>query len=502
MRKNTKSIMIQGTGSGVGKSIAVAALCRIFLQDGYKVAPFKAQNMALNSFVTKEGLEIGRAQAMQADACKISPTVDMNPILIKPSADTVAQIIIRGKPLKNMDVLEYVQYKKQKDAIRIIKESFDNLTKEFDIIVIEGAGSPAEVNLHSHDIVNMRMAKIAKSPVLLLGDIDKGGVFASLYGTVELLSRNERDRIKGFIINKFRGDISLLCPGLKFLERKTKIPVLGVIPYFHDIRLPEEDSVPDKYFKTNISDKKIDIKIIYLPHISNFTDFDALKNEADVNLEYIGKGKKLGTADIIIIPGSKNTVSDLKYLYENGYEKQIKENHDKGKMIIGICGGYQMLGKKIIDKLNIESKQKEINGLGLLNIVTVFKQTKTLTQVKAKHIESNRSVSGYEIHMGETEIFGREKPAFNIYEKMRKKVNIKDGARSRDKQVWGTYIHGVFDDKEFREFILNGVRQKKGLKIISSSDFNQDEEYDKLADLFRKNINMKLIYKILGAKKA
>lgn len=496
----TKSIMIQGTGSGVGKSIAAAALCRIFLQDGFKVAPFKAQNMALNSFVTKEGGEIGRAQAMQAEACKVLPTVDMNPILIKPSADTIAQIIIRGKPVKNMDVLEYIKYKKQKEIMNVIKGSFNNLTKEFDIIVIEGAGSPAEINLHSHDVVNMRMAKMANSPVLLIGDIDKGGVFASLYGTIELLPKNERDMIKGFIINKFRGDISLLYSGLEFLERKTKKKILGVIPFFHNLYLPEEDSVPEKNFKADFSCKKIKIDIIYLPHISNFTDFDILEKENDVSLRYVSKGKKLNSVDVIIIPGSKNTISDLKYLYKSGYAEQIKDRYNKGSTIVGICGGYQMLGKKIIDKQNIESKHKEITALGLLNVVTYFKKTKTLAQIKAKHIESRKLVKGYEIHMGETKIFGKEKPIFNIFEKTGRAVNIKDGAESLDKRVWGTYIHGVFDSMEFREYFLNNIRRKKGLKMVSSPDFNQHEEYDKLADLFRKNLNMKLLYKICGLK--
>lgn len=487
----TKTLQICGTGSGVGKSVITAGLCRIFLQDGFNVAPFKAQNMALNSFVTKEGGEMGRAQVVQAQACRLQPHVDMNPILIKPTKDTNAQIILHGKPVANMSVTGYIDYKKR--ARKEVLGSFNRLKKDYEIIVIEGAGSPAEINLRSHDIVNMWMAEMADAPVIIVGDIDKGGVFAWLVGTLELLTKEERKRIKGFIINKFRGDKRLLKGGISFLEKKTGIPVLGVIPYFRDIKIPEEDSVPldDKRPKDGL----ISIAVIKLPHMSNFTDFDPLENEPDVNLEYVDI---LDNPDVIIIPGTKNTISDLKYLKQSGLAKKLLStiNHPRryGRdrqpsiVLIGICGGYQMLGQKIRDKHGMESRKKEISGLGLLPIVTNFEREKILSQVRATEITTGLDVGGYEIHHGRTRYY---RPVFKI-------DNRFDGSISEDGRVWGTYIHGIFDSDKFRRDFLNRIRIKKGLQPVSKiTVFNVDKELDKLAKLLRENIDVKLLYKIM-----
>jgi len=498
-----KAIQICGTGSGVGKSVMVAALCRIFLQDGFRPCPFKAQNMALNSYVTKAGGEIGRAQAVQAQAARLEPSADMNPILIKPMSDRKAQIIIKGKPLENMSVYEYVNYKKE--TRNTVFASFDRLIKEHEIVVIEGAGSPAEINLKSHDIVNMQMAKYARAPVILIGDIDKGGVFAWFIGTLELLTKEERRMVKGFIINKFRGDQRLLRPGITFLEKKTGIKVLGVIPYFKDIRIPEEDSVPlekhsaDKSRQLNSQEKIIDIAVISLPHISNFTDFDALENEPDVNLRYVLPQEVLGKPDVIIIPGTKSTVFDLNYLRKTGMARKIHQAFESGSLLnlIGLCGGYQMLGEHIRDRDAAESADKETPGLGVLPVVTVFKKEKILSQVKAQEIVSGISVSGYEIHHGRTRLLNGCRPLFRITERQGKRVQDVDGASVKDGKIWGTYMHGVFDTDDFRRSFLNKIRIKKGWQPLSPTIFNPDKEFDKLAALVRKNLDMESVYKII-----
>lgn len=484
--KKAKTIQICGTGSNVGKSIIVCALCRMLFQDGYSVAPFKSQNMALNSFVTKDGGEIGRAQATQAYAAKIEPTVDMNPVLIKPTSDTKAQIILLGKPVGNMSVYEYKDYKKL--VFDKMKASLEKLSKKFDIIVIEGAGSPAEINLKKHDLVNLKIAKFANAPVILVGDIDRGGVFAWLVGTLQLLSKEERKMIKGFIINKFRGDKRLLTSGINFLEKYTGIKVLGIIPYFRDINIPEEDSLPIKSKKkTSTSKKTIKIDIIYLPHISNFTDFDALEQEPDVSLKYITKSAELNIPDVIIIPGTKNTIEDLHYLKKSGLAKRITSIFESqpSVILIGICGGYQMLGEKIYDRDN------KIKGLGMLPMVTEICTDKILSQVKYRHIHSNIDILGYEIHQGRTKFTKNVEPMFKSKERC-------DGAITDNKRCWGTYIHGVFDNNKFRRYFLNDIRKKKGWKSLSiSKNYNIDREIDKLADVVRKNINLDLLYKIL-----
>lgn len=505
--KQSKAIQVCGTGSGVGKSVIVTALCRIFLQDGFKVCPFKAQNMALNSYVTKDGGEIGRAQATQAQAAKIAPSVDMNPILIKPMSDRKAQIIVKGKPVRNMSVYEYVNYKNK--AQNIVLKSFRRLAEEYELVVIEGAGSPAEPNLKSHDIVNMRMAKHANAPVVLVGDIDKGGVFAWIVGTLELLTKEERKRIKGIVINKFRGDKRLLRPGIDFLEKKTGVKVLGVIPYFKDIKIAEEDSIPLEKRAVGINNQKIqkerqlNIAVISLPHISNFTDFDALENEPGVRLRYVSCESELGNPDAIIIPGTKSTVTDLNYLKKTGLAERlilIAKSYSLTHLV-GICGGYQMLGERINDRGATESARKSVKGLGILPIVTNFEKEKILSCVKAKDMVSGLKVTGYEIHHGRTRLLKKCKPIFRITERQGKKAKGLDGAISKDGRIWGTYLHGVFDEDNFRRNFLNKLRLKNEWPPLAMiSGFNQDKEFDKLAGLVRENIDMDLLYKIAGLK--
>ncbi len=462
-----KALMIQGTGSDVGKSIVVAALCRILVQDGYKVAPFKSQNMSLNSAVTLEKGEIGRAQFVQAKAAKVDPSVAMNPILLKPIADTRSQVVLNGRPHKNLTAVEYHDFKPE--ALEVVKQSYHDLSSNFDVVIIEGAGSPAEINLKEFDIVNMKVAEIAEAKVLLVGDIDKGGVFASFVGTLELLTPIERDRVRGFLVNKFRGDKTILDPGLRFLEKKTGKDVLGVIPHFSDIKIPEEDSVcMERKILT-----KSKICVIWLPHLSNFTDFDSL------NVRYIKSAAELSAfggenPEMIILPGSKSTIDDLVYLKQSGIADRIIELAKQGMQIMGICGGYQMLGRKIYDPNRVESSRESIDGLGLLNVETTILKEKITYQVKAKDLDGGRIFSGYEIHMGETKKLEGVDPLFRIIERGGKKTDILDGAKSKDGRIFGTYIHGLFDDEQ-------------GL----------DVELDKLANLIRENVDMEKVYKCI-----
>ncbi len=493
-----KSIMILGTGSSVGKSVITAGLCRVLKQDGYKVAPFKSQNMALNSYITRKGNEMGRAQVVQAEAAMIEPDVRMNPILLKPSADKMAQVIIEGKVFKNMTAMEYEIFKPElKEKIRKI---YGELSSENDIVVIEGAGSPAEINLRKNDIVNMGMAEISNSPVLIVGDIDKGGVFASLYGTYELLREEEKKRVKGVIINKFRGDVEILKPGLKQLEDLIHVPVLGVIPYF-DIQIEDEDSVSDR-FKNNKKNGEINIEVIYLPHISNFTDFNIFKTFNDVNLRYVMRGGKLSNPDLIIIPGSKNTIEDLVYLRNSGLEEQIIRLNRKGTTVFGVCGGYQMLGNSLKDPYMTESRIESVNGLGLLNIETVFELEKNTTQIEGHINENGNYINGYEIHMGVTTLHENVKPLLTIDKSLGEDVNKLDGAVNKTKTVYGTYIHGIFDSIDFSRSFINDLRIKKGLDVfdredIMSYDDFKEKEYDKLALLIRENLDIDIIKNII-----
>ncbi|SET32514.1 adenosylcobyric acid synthase (glutamine-hydrolysing) [Natronincola peptidivorans] len=505
--KKGKNIMLQGTASSVGKSLLTAAFCRIFQQDGYKVVPFKSQNMALNSFITEEGLEMGRAQVFQAEAAKVKPSASMNPILLKPTGDAFAQVIIKGKVYNNMTAVEYHDFKPQ--LKNMIQEIYQELSSNNDIVVIEGAGSPAEINLRDKDIVNMGMAEIADSPVLLIGDIDRGGVFASLYGTIMLLREEERKRVKGILINKFRGDKSILAPGLKMLEDLTGIPVLGVIPY-GNFNIEDEDSVTQRFQKNINQEGKVTVEVIRLPHISNFTDFHVFEILPDVNIRYITERDSIDYPDIVIIPGSKNTISDLKYLRESGLEKEIIKAYKNGSYIIGICGGYQMLGRKVLDPQGVESSMPQIRGLGLLDVETIFEGEKVTTQVQAEVIFENKgilnrcknsTIKGYEIHMGRTKLGKDAEPLLKITEKLGKETEYTDGAVDREGRVFGTYIHGIFDEISFTEKIIGNILKKKGLAPSTQQQISleqyKDNEYQKLANLVRENIDLQKIYEIL-----
>ncbi|MGI6091396.1 MAG: cobyric acid synthase [Veillonellaceae bacterium] len=502
-----KSIMLQGTSSHVGKSILTTALCRILYQDGYKVVPFKAQNMALNSYVTKTGEEMGRAQVAQAEAACLEPMVEMNPVLLKPTGNSCSQVVLMGKPIGNMSAKEYHQGYSLK-ALSTVKECLNKLMASFDAIVIEGAGSPAEVNLKANDIVNMRVAKMISAPVLLVADIDRGGALASVVGTLELLDPDERDLVKGIIINKFRGDIALLKPALDFLEQKTGKPILGVIPHIEDIGIDDEDSV-SLDDKANNPQRDIEIAVIRTPKISNFTDFDALANEKDVTVRFIRKGESIGKPDLVILPGSKNTTEDLIYLRENGYDQELLSLAERGTPIVGICGGYQMLGKEIRDPYHTESDLDRIDGLGLLDIITTFAAQKTTHQVLAKCYHhkflnldiSEANLNGYEIHMGKTDFIAPVTHAFAITARSGEPVSVNDGAIRNDGLVMGTYIHGIFDNNNYRRAIIDALRIRKGLNpLISFNDVQarKEKSYDNLAATVRNHLNMKLLYQIIG----
>ncbi len=488
--------MIQGTGSGVGKSIITAAFCRIFVQDGYNVAPFKAQNMALNSFVTPDGGEIGRAQAVQALASRVRPTVDMNPVLMKPSSDRCAQIIVHGKPIGNLSAVRYASGKQK--LFTKVTGSLDRLRSKHEIVVIEGAGSPAEVNLKENDIVNMSIAEYSRTPVIIVGDIDKGGVLAWLVGTLELLTESERRLVKGIIINKFRGDKRLFAGGVSYLEHKTGVKALGIIPYLHDLAVAEEDSVPleaKRCFQRNRKDA-IKAAVIYLPHISNFTDFDALQYEPDICLKYVKTPEELDHADIIIIPGTKNTIGDLQWLKSSGLaDKILAASLSSLTTIVGICGGYQMLGTEIQDKHCLESKKGRVKGLFLLPVITRLQKNKYLRQVRAKEISTGLEVQGYEIHHGKTISVSGGSPVF----KFTHGSSGFDGTMANNNQIWGTYIHGVFDSHGFRRSFLNSLRIRKRLHPLAVSPYNQEDGINTLAKIVRKNIDLNAVYKILKA---
>ena len=494
--KKAKPLMIQGTMSGAGKSLIVTALCRIFKQDGYSVAPFKSQNMALNSCVTTDGGEIGRAQAVQAEAAGKPADVRMNPILLKPVSDRGSQVILNGKVIGDYEAKDYFRIKK--DFIPHILRAYESLEEENDIIVIEGAGSPAEINLRQDDIVNMGLAQLINAPVLLAGNIDPGGVFAQLYGTAELLERSERERIRGFIINKFRGDISLLEPGIRMIEEKTGIKVIGTIPYT-DVDIDDEDSLSGR-LNVKTHDKPIDIAVIRLKHISNFTDIAPLEREAEIGVRYVSDADELCKPypDMIIIPGTKNTMADLMEIRENSIEAAIKRAADKGVIILGICGGYQMLGQKLSDPCKVEGNIPECEGMGLLPINTVFDEKKTLRRTEAEFILKEGLIAkaeGYEIHMGRSERTGGR--SFS-----------KDDAASDSTvsgSVYGTYLHGLFDSGELTEGFVRLIAQRKGIEMPKLSARNRkdyrEEQYDLLAETVRKSLDMERIYDIIFGKR-
>src|SRR3989338_3657692 len=491
--KPAKTLMVWGTASGVGKSVLVSALCRIFLRRGLRVCPFKAQNMSLNSYVTLDGGEMARAQVVQAQAARLEPEVDMNPVLLKPSSNAAAQVILRGKPIGKYSAL---QYKNLKSRIwGAVTDSLDRIRNNYDLVIMEGAGSPAEINLSSHDIANLKIADYAQCPVLLAGDIDKGGVFASLYGTLALLPERSRCRIQGLIINKFRGDKRLLKSGLEYIEKVSGKKVCGVIPYFKDILIPEEDSANIGNRK-NQTGRPIKIAVLRLPHISNFTDFDSLAYEGDVDLSYAQGKKDLEGADMLIIPGSKNTLGDTRYLHNSGLTQAIKQAHQQGALIFGVCGGFQILGVRIADPLGVESDLREIRGIGLLKVETFFEKEKILRRVRGRMLKKNIQVSGYEIHHGVTRHLNGQKALFEVRDISGKSYS--DRAVAGDGRVYGSYLHGVFDQPGFRNLILNKLRAKKGLPLKNrASGINLEAEFERLADVVERNLDMKELERII-----
>ena len=501
-------IMMMGTSSHVGKSILTTALCRIFYQEGRRVVPFKAQNMALNSYVTKDGGEMGRAQVAQAEAAGLEPAVDMNPVLLKPTGNSCSQVILMGKPLGNMSAREYHQGYSLK-AFDTVKEALARLDREYDTIVIEGAGSPAEVNLKANDIVNMRVAKYLQAPVLLIADIDRGGALASLVGTLELLDEDERALVKGLVINKFRGDVTLLQPAVDFLEEKTGKPVLGIIPHVGDLGIDDEDSVSLEEKGSLPQAGAIHVAVIRTPKISNFTDFDCIGGEEDVALSYIRDAESLGKPDLVILPGSKNTTEDLLYLRQSGMEAAIKALVAEGTPLVGICGGYQMLGKSIEDPKHVESERGGVEGFGLLPMETIFHGEKITSQVEldcpslnflGQNIEG-KGLRGYEIHMGQTKFpSGTEHPLI-ITRKAGAECWQEEGLVSGNGLVFGTYVHGIFDNDAFRRDILNALRLRKGLEPLKNTHNTQAEKqhsYDRLAKIVRESLDMKKLREIMG----
>lgn len=493
-KRRKRALMMQGTSSNAGKSVLTAAMGRILLQDGYRVAPFKAQNMSLNSFVTHTGGEMGRAQVVQAQACKLDPDVRMNPVLLKPNSDTGSQVIVMGKPVGNMNVMEYVRYKPK--AFEAIKAAYDSMVSEYDVMVLEGAGSPGEVNLKHHDIVNMSMAQYAGAPVLLVGDIDRGGVFASFVGTMEVLTEWERAMVAGFVVNRFRGDKSLLADAMDYTLRHTNRPVLGVVPYFHDLGLPEEDSVSfkNRAFDDSLSSEEaVEIAIVDLPHISNFTDFDAFRIEPDVKITIIRESRDLNQPDAVIIPGSKNTIGDLEYLKSKGIDTKLRELARTGTEVAGLCGGFQMIGGAIADPHCLETDGKKTQGLGLMNVTTVLAAEKTLTRATAIHLASGLPVRGYEIHHGVSD-------CTDTGPLLQKENGDLDGVRSADGRVWGTYLHGIFDADEFRRWFIDRLRMRRGLspKNRVCATYDLEPALDRLADEVRVSLDMERVYRIIG----
>ena len=504
-----KAIMIQGTMSNAGKSLVTAALCRIFHQDGKRVNPFKSQNMALNSFITAEGAEMGRAQVVQAEAAGVKPSVLMNPILLKPTSDSGSQVIVNGVAIGTMPAVEYYKFKTK--LIPDIMKAYNTLADQSDIMVIEGAGSPAEINLKAQDIVNMGMARMAKSPVLLVADIDRGGVFASIYGTLMLLDPEERAMVKGVIINKFRGDVSILKPGLDMLEEKTGIPVIGVLPMMN-VDIEDEDSLSERLTQVKSKNALIDIAVIKFPRMSNFTDFNVFELIEGVSLRYVKSTEELGNPDMIILPGTKNTIDDLKWMRQNGLETAVLHKANNGTVVFGICGGYQMLGRSLSDPFGYDSGHagSVTTGMALLNTETEFVENKRTIQMKGhfNRVEgifsglSGREFYGYEIHSGITEL--EETKALNTVEPINETAEpFAEGSQTvrGGMQVYGTYIHGIFDGEGIAAKIVEALLDRKGLsmddvKVIDYQKYKQ-HQYDLLAQSVREHLDMEKVYEIV-----
>ncbi len=503
----TPGLMVQGVSSNAGKSILAAGLCRVLLQDGLAVAPFKGQNMALNSYVTPDGHEIGRAQAVQAAACRLEPDVRMNPVLLKPNSDTGSQVVVMGKAVGSMRVRDYVARKQELFAT--VCAAYDSLAAEYDVVVLEGAGSPAEINLKHHDMANMRMARHAQARVLLAGDIDRGGVFASLVGTWELLDAWERAHISGFVLNRFRGDASLLDPALEYVSARTERPFFGVVPYVANLGLPEEDSVSfkealrggafvsgtDGAARDNVG--MLDIVLVDVPHIANFTDVDALRGEPDIRIRVVTAARDLLRAPVphaVIIPGSKNTLGDLAALQASGVGDAVRQLAAQGVTVVGICGGFQMLGRTVADPDAVESEAGRCAGFGLLPVETVLGRGKILARTRGVHCDSGCTVSGYEIHHGHTVPHGEVRTVFTGPD------NNMLGMGNAQGTVWGTYLHGVFDADEFRRAFLDDLRRVAGMPPLERvvAPYDMEGALDRLADVLRSSLDMSAIYADLG----
>jgi adenosylcobyric acid synthase len=504
-----RTLMVQGTMSSVGKSLIVAALCRIFKQDGLRVAPFKAQNMSLNSYATRDGREVGRAQAMQADAAGVDVTVEMNPVLIKPEADAFAQIVVMGKPWARLPAGEYMS--RRAELWSIVTHALDSLREQYDVVVMEGAGSPAEINLRKGDLVNMAIAEYADAPVLLVGDIDRGGIFAQLLGTLMLLDEQERARVRGLIVNKFRGDARLFDEGIAMLEERSPAPVLGVVPFIYDLRIAEEDSVALETVDTltpalSLQGRGgIDIAVVRFPHISNFDDFDPLRSEPNVTARFVDRAEELGEPDLVVLPGTKTTIADLNWIRARGIGDCIQQLAQRGVPILGICGGYQMLGKAIVDPLHVESDETEVDGLGLLDLLTTFEPDKRTERAYARVIANQgliknaagTEISGYEIHMGRTEV-AQQNSLFQVTTRGERSVQDIDGAISDDGWIAGTYLHGLFDNDALRHAMLSNIAARRKMGRPPGSRFSRDAMYDRLADVVRANMDMKAIYRLIA----
>ena len=489
-----KAIMIQGTMSNAGKSVLTAGLCRIFRQDGYSVAPFKSQNMALNSFVTREGLEMGRAQVVQSEAAGVAPDVRMNPILLKPTSHVGSPVIVNGVPRGTMAAGEYFRYRKS--LIPEVMAAYESLAAEYDIIVIEGAGSPAEINLRQDDIVNMGMARMARAPVLLAGDIDRGGVFASAYGSIMLQTPEDRRRIKGIIVNKFRGDRRLFDDGVRMMEEVCGVPVLGVIPYFHDIQIEEEDSVELEQKNDRAAAGRVNVAVVKLLHLSNFTDFDRLERDDRVHLYYTDRADELQKADLIVLPGSKSTLDDLRELKRNGLAEAVVQAARSGKTVMGICGGYQMMGTEVADPGGVEGTPARLSGLGLLPVHTVIGREKVTRQVEFRFRGSGTLCRGYEIHMGRTVA---DEAGQSFVPLNRLADGTADGCYVHDRCM-GTYIHGILDNPSVLDFLL--APYTEGAACGTTEDYAdyKERQYDLLAAHVRRNLDMEKFYRILSSE--
>lgn len=482
--------MFVGTGSDVGKSVVNAGFCRIFKQDGYSPAPYKAQNMSLNSYATPEGLEIGRAQAVQAEACQIPCHTDMNPVLLKPTTNKSAQVVLNGKPIGNQTAYEFFMGNNRHELFEEVKKAFFSLESRYSPIVMEGAGSISEINLRTRDITNMSIAIAAQAQTFLVADIDRGGVFASVYGSILLLTEEERKRIKGIIINKFRGDIKLFEEGKTMMEELCGVPVVGIIPYYQDIHIEEEDSVMLQTKFSQAAEGKVNVAVVLLKKMSNFTDFNVLERDERVHLFYTNNIDEIAKADIIILPGSKSTIADLNDLRKNGVAKAVVQAYKQNKTVIGICGGFQMMGETIEDPYQVESTQEFTPGLGILPVKTVLAENKVTEQVRFSFKNDERKCQGYEIHMGESEIASSDAKPLALTE-----TGKQDGCWLND-NCWGTYIHGILDNQQVVDDLLAPFADKIGEKSFDYAAF-KEEQYDKLADHIRKYVDMDYIYEQL-----